>query len=92
MRPASRGAIAIILIGSLAALLGGCFAPMTTREAQTSAGQRMTKYCNGRCGAVTLSKTQRINNRWLVDFDAPRHKFTVTVEPNGNASVDIWNK
>ena len=88
MRPASRGAICIILT----VLLGGCFAPMSTREAQTIASQRLTKYCNGRCGAVTLSKTQRINDRWLVDFDAPKHKFTVTVERNGNASVDIWNK
>ncbi|MEY4707895.1 MAG: hypothetical protein RJB58_1618 [Pseudomonadota bacterium] len=88
MRLSGRGAISILSIVAL----GGCFAPMTTREAQTIAGQRMTKYCNARCGAFTLSKTQKINDRWLVDFDAPRHKFTVTVEGNGSTSVDIWNK
>ena len=92
MRPTARGAASIILTVSLVTVLGGCFAPMTTREAQAIAGQRMTKYCNARCGAFTLSKTQKIKDRWLVDFEAPRHKFTVTVEGNGNASVDIWNK
>ncbi len=88
MRLSGRGAISIISVLAL----GGCFAPMTTREAQTIASQRMTKYCNARCGGFTLAKTQKIKDRWLVDFDAPRHKFTVTVEDNGNASVDIWNK
>lgn len=88
MRPASRGAICIIAI----ALLGGCFAPMTGREAQTIAGERMAKYCGKRCGAYTFTKSQKINERWLVDYDAPRHKFTVTVEGNGGTSVDVWNK
>jgi len=92
VRLSGRGAIRITVGISSALALGGCFAPMTTREAQTIASQRMTKYCNARCGAFTLAKTQKIKNRWLVDFEAPRHKFTVTVESNGNASVDIWNK
>jgi hypothetical protein len=52
----------------------------------------MAKYCGKRCGAYTLSKSQKINERWLVDYDAPRHKFTVTVEGNGSTSVDVWNK
>jgi hypothetical protein len=88
VRPASRGAICIVGI----ALVGGCFAPMTTREAQGIASERLAKYCGKRCGAYTLSKSQKLNNRWLVDFDAPKHTFTVTVESNGNASVDVWNK
>ncbi|MES2473039.1 MAG: hypothetical protein V4601_09400 [Pseudomonadota bacterium] len=88
MRLSGRGAISFIGIVAL----GGCFAPMSTREAQTIASQRLTKYCNARCGGFTLAKTQKIRDRWLVDFDAPRHTFTVTVEGNGNASVDVWNK
>jgi hypothetical protein len=76
----------------LLCVLGGCFAPMTTREAQSIAGKRLTRYCNKNCGAFTLARTQKIKNRWLVDFDAPRHKFTVTVENDGNSRVDVWNK
>jgi hypothetical protein len=73
-------------------LLGGCFAPMTTREAQEIASHRLTRYCNGHCGAVKLAGTQKIKNRWLVDFEAPAHKFTVIVENNGNAKVTTWDK
>jgi hypothetical protein len=88
VRFAVRGAVSIALLTAL----GGCFAPMTTREAQGIANERLTRYCKNRCGAVTLAATQRINDRWLVEFDAPRHKFTVTVEADGNARVDTWNK
>ncbi len=73
-------------------LLAGCFAPMTTREAQDIASARVTKFCRGNCGKVALAKTQQIKDRWLVDFDAPKHKFTVTVENNGNSKVDVWDK
>ena len=65
---------------------------MTTQEAQQIAGKRLTRYCNGHCGAVTLARTQKIKNRWLVDFEDPGHKFTVTVEDDGNSSVTTWNK
>jgi len=83
-----RGAL-IILSG---ALLAGCFAPMTTREAQGIANARLAKFCNGKCGEVRFGRTQRIKDRWLVDFDGPRHKFTVTVENDGNSKVDVWDK
>jgi len=72
--------------------LAGCFAPMSTREAQEIASGRLKKYCAGRCGAVTLAHTQKINKRWLVDFDGPRQKFTVIVENDGNSKVTTWNK
>jgi hypothetical protein len=81
---------AIILLNCIA--LSGCFAPLTTREAQTIASERLTKYCAGRCGAVTLGRTQRIKSRYLVDFDAPRQRFTVIVENDGNAKVTAWDK
>ncbi len=85
---AARGGIII----ALALGASGCVSPMTTREAQQVANVRLTKYCNGRCGAVTMARTQKIKDRWLVDFEDPRHKFTVTVENDGNAKVTTWNK
>jgi hypothetical protein len=85
--PLRGGLIAIIV-----ALLSGCVAPMTAREAQGIASTRLTKYCNGRCGAFALARTQKIKNRWLVDFEAPRQKFTVIVEDDGNSKVTVWDK
>ena len=81
-----------ILTAIAAVSLSGCIAPMSTREAQDIAHERLVKYCQGRCGALTLSGTQKIKSRWLVDFDAPRQKFTVIVEDDGNSKVTIWNK
>jgi len=72
--------------------LAGCMGPMNTREAQAIASSRLNKYCRGRCGALTLTHTQKINRRWLVDFEAPRQKFTVIVEDDGNAKVTAWQK
>ncbi|HJS44766.1 MAG TPA: hypothetical protein VJ753_00045 [Rhizomicrobium sp.] len=65
---------------------------MTTREAQGIARERLVNYCKGRCGTFTLARTQKIKKRWLVDFEAPRQKFTVIVEDNGNAKVTVWDK
>ena len=83
-----RGGFIAITVAALA----GCAAPMTTREAQGVAREQLVKYCSGRCGAVTLARTQKIKSRWLVDFEAPRQKFTVIVEDDGNARVTIWDK
>lgn len=77
---------------SAALALSGCISPMTTGEAQEIASGRIKKYCAGHCGAVTLAHTQKIKNRWLVDFDGPRQKFTVIVENDGNSKVTTWNK
>jgi hypothetical protein len=65
---------------------------MTTREAQSIARTRLTGYCDNKCGAIALARTQRIKNRWLVDFEAPRQKFTVIVENDGNSTVTTWQK
>jgi very-short-patch-repair endonuclease len=73
-------------------LLAGCIAPMTTREAQTIAHTRLSKYCRGQCGSLTLAHTQRIKDRWLVDFESSRQKFTVIVENDGNSRVTAWDK
>ena len=77
---------------AIAVLLSGCVAPMTTREAQDIAHERLVKYCNNRCGALTLARTQKIKSRWLVDYDTPRQKFTVIVDDDGNSKVTVWNK
>ena len=84
-----RGAFITVFCGFF---LGGCFAPMTTREAQSIANQRLTKFCNGRCGDVKMAGTQKIAKRWLVEFEAPRQKFTVIVEDDGNSKVTVWDK
>ncbi|HET7086855.1 MAG TPA: hypothetical protein VFI23_18955 [Rhizomicrobium sp.] len=84
----SRGAFFAIA----AMLLCGCVAPMTAREAQTLAHERVVKYCGGHCGALALAHTQKIKSRWLVDIEAPRQKFTVIVEDDGNSQVTVWDK
>ena len=86
------GAIRTAFIAITLSLLSGCIAPVQQVEAQQIAQQRVDKYCRGRCGALTLAHTQKIKDRWLIDFDGPRHKFTVTVEDNGNAKVQVWDK
>ena len=89
-RAARREAGTVLLIASMT--LSGCFAPVQQIEAQQIAQQRLNRYCRDRCGALVLAHTQKIKDRWLVDFDGPRQKFTVTVEGDGNARVDAWDK
>jgi hypothetical protein len=72
--------------------LAGCIAPMSGREARDIAHTRLDKYCKGRCGTLAWSNTQKLNKRWLIDFDGQRQKFTVIVENDGNASVTVWDK
>jgi hypothetical protein len=84
----SRGLSVLVI----ALAVAGCVAPMTAREARDIAHTRLDKYCKGRCGTLAWSNTQKIKNRWLVDFDASRQKFTVIVEGDGNSSVTVWEK
>jgi hypothetical protein len=86
--PPLRG-LFILVIGPA---LAGCFAPMSAREARDIAHTRLDKYCQGRCGTLAWSNTQKIKKRWLVDFDGQRQKFTVTVENDGNSRVTVWDK
>ena len=88
MKRPFRGAAILLTCVSLA----GCFAPMSMREAQSVASESLTKYCAGKCGAVTLGRTQRIKSRYLVDFEAPQQRFTVIVENDGNTKVTAWDK
>ena len=81
--------LCILVIGMAAS---GCIAPMTAREARDIAHTRLDKYCQGRCGNLAWNNTQKINKRWLVDFDGQREKFTVIVEDDGNSRVTVWEK
>ena len=76
----------------LAAVLSGCIAPMSAREARDIAHTRLDKYCQGRCGTLAWSNTQKIKKRWLVDFDGRSQRFTVIVENDGNSRVTVWDK
>jgi hypothetical protein len=79
-----------ILLSGLA--LAGCITPMSAREARDIAHTRLDRYCRGHCGQLAWSNTQKIKNRWLVDFEGQRQKFTVIVEDDGNSKVTIWDK
>ena len=81
--------LATLVIG---ATLAGCIAPMTAREAKDIAHARLDKYCKTSCGALAWSNTQKINKRWLVDFEGQRQRFTVIVEDDGNSRVTVWDK
>ena len=78
-----------LIIASLCA----CMAPMKAPEAQSIARDQLARYCRKTpCGDAKLGRTQKIKDRWLVDFEAPRHRFTVTVEDNGSAKVTTWDR
>ena len=81
--------LSILILGSA---LAGCIAPMSAREARDIAHTRLDKYCQGRCGALAWSNTQKLKKRWLVDFESQRQKFTVIVEDDGNSRVTVWEK
>ena len=81
-----------LLILVLGVAAGGCIAPMSAQEARDIAHTRLEKYCQGRCGGLAWNNTQKINKRWLVDFEGQRQKFTVTVEGDGNSRITVWDK
>ena len=73
--------------------LAGCVAPMTAaRGPRYRPDAAATNTARADCGPFAWSNTQKIKNRWLVDFEAPRQKFTVIVENDGNSSVTVWEK
>ena len=88
MIPPFRG----LPVAILCMAVTGCAAPMNAREARDIAHTRLDKYCKGRCGTLAWNNTQKLNMRWLVDFDGQRQKFTVIVEEDGNSNVTIWDK
>jgi hypothetical protein len=90
VNPVARSG-ALVLAGLIAA---GCVAPMTQREAVQIATERMGKYCgaSARCKPLRLSHTQKIKDRWLVEFDTPATSYGVAVAGDGNTEISIWDK
>lgn len=95
MTTRSRGAfsrIGLLTAAALPLLAAGCAGPMSQREAEDYASRRMARFCTTVCGAYRITGAQRMKDRWLVDFDAPRHKLAVLVDDGGNTQVTVWDK
>jgi len=66
---------------------------MRQREAESRAGQSLRSFCRDKtCGAPHLVKTQKLKNRWLVDFETASGLYTVAVDQGGNTDVSVWDK
>jgi hypothetical protein len=80
-------------LAGICILLAGCAAPIRQGEAQMLAAAGLRRFCRDQpCGPTKLVAAQKIKDRWLVDFDAPAGKYTVTVDTGGNTQVSIWSK
>ena len=74
-------------------LVAGCVAPMNQREAELLANHSLRKFCAASpCGAPRLVKSQKLKDRWLVDFDTANGLYTVAVDKTGNTNVSVWDK
>ena len=66
---------------------------MGQREAQSRAAQGLREFCRAQpCGATKLVSTQKLKDRWLLDYDAPASKYAVIVDAGGNTQVNVWDK
>jgi hypothetical protein len=66
---------------------------MRQREAQSRAGQSLRSFCRDKaCGAPHLVRTQKLKDRWLVDFETAGGLYTVAVNPGGSTDVSVWDK
>ena len=95
MTPRFRGLhnILMTMLAALAPLLmAGCIGPMSRQEAESYASRRMVRFCARACAGWRITGAQRMKDRWLVDFDAPRHRLSVLVDNGGNTEVTVWDK
>jgi hypothetical protein len=83
-----RGLAVLLCLAGVAA----CVSPMNQGEAQRLAGARMAQYCKSYCGSYRITGAQRLEGRWLVDFDSALRKFAVAVNDDGNTIVTTWDK
>jgi hypothetical protein len=65
---------------------------MGLREAQARAQERVARYCAGRCGGLRLIHSQKIKDRWMIDFDSTARKYTVVIDDGGNSQLSVWDK
>lgn len=74
--------------------LCGCAGAMSQREAVQTATASLRKYCRGgaACSNLRVLQTQKIKDRWLIEFDAAAKTFGVAVQPDGNTDISVWDK
>lgn len=75
-------------------LLGACAGAMSQREAQVTAAQSLRSYCAQTlpCTAYRVTRTQRLGDGWLVDFESAGATYGVMVHRNGTTQVTNWKK
>ena len=89
MIPGFRGAVLILSI----LVLAGCAGPLRQREAESRANLSLRNFCqNKACGTARLVRSQKLKDRWLVDFEAPTGLYTVAVDQGGNTDISVWDK
>ena len=82
---------AVLILSAL--VLAGCIAPLGQREAESRANRSLRSFCQDKaCGPARLIKTEKIKNRWLVDFETSGGLYTVAVDSGGNTDVSVWDK
>ncbi len=81
-----------LLLGLL--VIAGCAGPMTLPQAKAEADKRVMRYCKARsdCGPLVQTKSQRLKDRWLLDYDTSGRVLTVAVDDTGVTRLDVWNK
>jgi hypothetical protein len=66
---------------------------MRQREAESRAGRSLRVFCQDKaCGPTHLLKTQKLKDRWLVDFETTNGLYTVAVNRGGSTDVSVWDK
>jgi len=75
-------------------MLAACAGPMGQREAQVAAAQSLRSYCaqTSPCTSYRVTRTQRLGDGWLVDFESSGTTYGVMVHRNGNTQVTTWKK
>jgi hypothetical protein len=74
-------------------VLAGCVSPLGQREAESRANRSLRNFCqNKACGTARLVKTQKLKDRWLVDFESATGLYTVAVDQGGNTDISVWEK
>jgi len=87
--PGFRGAVLILSI----LVLAGCAGPLRQREAESRANLSLRNFCqNKACGTARLVRSQKLKDRWLVDFDTATGLYTVAVDKDGGTNVSVWDK
>lgn len=89
MTPGFRGTALFLFLSVLA----GCVSPLGQREAESRANRSLRNFCqNKACGTARLVKTQKLKDRWLVDFESATGLYTVAVDQGGNTDISVWEK